>query len=62
MLAVSARGGGKEVLLLDARRVEHIKDEADLRRFFSLTERVNKEIGRSNVSYADESLRSRLDT
>lgn len=46
MLAISARGGGKEVLLLDARRVEHIKDEADLRRFFSLTERVNKEIGR----------------
>lgn len=46
MLAVSARSEGKEVLLLDARRVEHIKDEAELRRFFSLTEAVSKEVGR----------------
>jgi nucleoside phosphorylase len=46
VLAISARAGGKEVLLLDARRVEHIGDEAQLGNFFSLEESVFKEIGR----------------
>jgi nucleoside phosphorylase len=49
MLAISARATGKEVLLLDARRVEHIKDKAELRSFFSLEESVSKEIGRMGL-------------
>ena len=46
MLAVSARCEGKEVLLLDARRIEHVTTEADLRRILSLDESVSREVGR----------------
>jgi nucleoside phosphorylase len=46
MLAVAARSEGTEVLLLDARRVEHLKDEADLRRFLSAEGSVSSEIRR----------------
>ncbi|MGH9906286.1 MAG: hypothetical protein ACRD8U_11980, partial [Pyrinomonadaceae bacterium] len=46
MLVLSARSEGKEVLLLDARRVEHVKDEADLRKSLSLVESVSREVGR----------------
>jgi len=34
MLATAARSAGKEVLLLDARLVEHVNDEAQLRNTF----------------------------
>jgi nucleoside phosphorylase/energy-coupling factor transporter ATP-binding protein EcfA2 len=46
MLAVAARSEGKEVLLLDARRVEHLRDEVDLRRFLSAEGPVSSEIRR----------------
>lgn len=46
LLARAALDIGKAVLLLDARHVHHIEDEAGLRRFFSINEPVSYAIAR----------------
>lgn len=46
MLISAARIGEKEALFLDARRVEHVRNESELRQHLSLTKPVADEIGR----------------
>ncbi len=46
ILISAARMGEKETLLLDARRVEHVRNESELRQHLSLTRPVAEEIGR----------------
>jgi nucleoside phosphorylase len=61
LLAQSASQAGRCVLLLDARRVEHIKDEPGLRMYFSVDEPLSYAVARLGREYGFRLVIDQLD-